>query len=164
MNVSTITTPHHRNLSRRKLHGHAEDRADAVDRAVLRVGRVWGFYSDWSSSVSTNSVKVLTGDIKDHSIEIPNDCQLDPPRLGKVGKCEFHLSRIVKLDKVDPDNTENEDGLESKTSSQDHHDANEDQLAQAVSTKDRVIKLLSSLRVVAWVIAGLLVAILIRAR
>jgi hypothetical protein len=81
-----------------------------------------------------------------------------------VGKCEFHLSRIVKLDKVDPDNTENEDGLESKTSSQDHHDANEDQLAQAVSTKDRVIKLLSSLRVVAWVIAGLLVAILIRAR
>ncbi|TIN24757.1 hypothetical protein [Mesorhizobium sp.] len=70
--------------------------ASQVDEAVLRVGRVEGFYSEWSPLISTSFVKVLTTG-SEHAVEIPDGCEIDPPRLGKLGEIELYLRRFTKL-------------------------------------------------------------------
>lgn len=76
--------------------------ASEVDEAVLRVGRVAGFYSDWSPAISTDEIKVLT-DHKEHEVEIPSDCEIDPPRLGEVMEIELYLRSISKLEVIAQD-------------------------------------------------------------
>ena len=61
-------------------------RADIVQ---IRLGRVSGFYSEWSPSISTKNIKILTA-LEDMKIIFPNNCEITPPRLGDVG--EFNIS------------------------------------------------------------------------
>lgn len=61
------------------------------DVFFIRLGRVSGFYSEWSPSVSTNRIKVLTRG-SEHNVELPDGCEVDPPRLGEVG--EFVLTAV----------------------------------------------------------------------
>jgi hypothetical protein len=63
------------------------------DVLVVRLGRVAGFYSEWSPSVSTNRIKVLTSE-SEHKVESPDGCDVDPPRLGEVG--EFALTAMCR--------------------------------------------------------------------
>ena len=44
----------------------------SIDEIVLRVGKVDGFYSEWSPSWATDRVKVLTAD-SDHKVSVPPD-------------------------------------------------------------------------------------------
>jgi len=60
---------------------------------LIRLGRVDGFYSEWSPSVSTNRIKVLTSG-SEHKVYAPDGCVIDPPRLGTVG--EFSLVATSK--------------------------------------------------------------------
>jgi hypothetical protein len=132
--------------------------AGEVDYAVLRLGRVWGFYSEWSPSIITNRIKVLTLSKKEQEVEAPQGCEIDPPRLGKVGEVELTLQRIFKSEKPKPSASDDEDDdLVSPLQQQ-------PQVHVAAIADDRTIKLLSSLRVVAWIIAALLLAILITSR
>ncbi|MER8931018.1 hypothetical protein NKI34_34455 [Mesorhizobium sp. M0700] len=55
--------------------------SSALEEVLFFVGRVPGFYSDWSPSTSTNRIKILA-DKNAQKIEIPPDCEIDPPRLG----------------------------------------------------------------------------------
>lgn len=71
-------------------------RDKAIDMASLRVGQVDGFYSEWSPKVSTDSIKVLPHG-KDHPVEMPEGCKIEPPRLGHVGKFELFLSSMSKF-------------------------------------------------------------------
>lgn len=66
-------------------------RENSLTSALFRVGRVAGFYSGWSPSISTSNIKVLTSDHKDHPVEIPSGCEIVPPRLGFVGEAELLL-------------------------------------------------------------------------
>ena len=52
--------------------------ASEVDKAFFRVVGVAGFYSEWSPSVSTDRIKVLTAD-EEHVVEIPDKCEIAPP-------------------------------------------------------------------------------------
>jgi hypothetical protein len=63
----------------------------ALGGGTFRVDEVEGFYSDWSPSISTNHIKVLTSDKKDHHVETPEGCEIVPPRLGKVGDFDLTL-------------------------------------------------------------------------
>lgn len=81
----------------------------SVDEIVLAVGAVDGFYSEWSPSISTRDVKILTrGD--EHKVEMPNDVGFEPPRLGTVGDAELYINRRLEfgVPKSD-DDTLNED-------------------------------------------------------
>lgn len=71
--------------------------ASEVDKAFFRVGGVSGFYSDWSPSISTSDIKVLTSD-KEHAVEIPDECEITPPRLGKVREAALFLYSINSLE------------------------------------------------------------------
>lgn len=67
-----------------------------VDEAVFSVSGVAGFYSEWTPSISTNSIKVLTRG-REHEVHIPELCKIDPPRLGEVSETNLHLRRVIKL-------------------------------------------------------------------
>ncbi|MEA2914370.1 MAG: hypothetical protein QOJ15_6451 [Bradyrhizobium sp.] len=68
----------------------------SVDGIVLRVKSVDGFYSDWSPSVRTDKVMVLTRD-DEHKVTAPSDTQLVPPRLGRVGDAALFINRRLEF-------------------------------------------------------------------
>jgi hypothetical protein len=72
----------------------------AIDNILFSVGSVDGFYSDWSPSISTNKVKVLSGD--EHKVDLPSDFQEQLPRLGRVRNAQLLLQRRLELDKDSP--------------------------------------------------------------
>ena len=47
--------------------------ASEVDKAFIRVAGVSGFYSDYSLSIFTSEIKLLTSD-REHEVEIPEEC------------------------------------------------------------------------------------------
>jgi hypothetical protein len=75
-----------------------------VTEMILRVGSVDGFYSEWSPEVSTDYVKVLTRG-SEHKITLPPGHQVEPPRLGYVGKAELHINRRLEFGKRAPERT-----------------------------------------------------------
>ena len=83
-------------LSQKRFNSLAEiikyQRADVVQ---LRLQRASGFYSEWSPSISTDSVKVLTA-YDEQIIVCPEKCDIKPPRLGEVG--EFELTIVQRCD------------------------------------------------------------------
>ncbi|ETA72690.1 MULTISPECIES: hypothetical protein [Mesorhizobium] len=165
--------------------------SSAVDHVVLQVGRVAGFYSDWSPSIFADEVKVLA-DYRDQKIEIPTNCEISPPRLGEVIQAELSFNRVTKLgnarlessdipeDRPERNPEEHTGGsgeakaskeaeadpIYNKTSPQERIDGAqpaEPDLRLAVAD-DRTVNLLSSMRVAAWIIVGLLVLILVNWR
>lgn len=71
--------------------------AGAVSGGQLKVSGVRGFYSDWSPSISTDLVKVLTADPNSHIVEAPSDCTIQPPRLGQINDARFELVHKIAL-------------------------------------------------------------------
>jgi len=61
-----------------------------VDRFRLFLGQVSGFYSEWSPDILTHNIKILPRDSDKNVVVIPENCKIEPPRLGEVG--EFSLS------------------------------------------------------------------------
>lgn len=137
--------------------------ASEVNEATLRVSHVDGFYSEWSPAISTRDVKVLTS-YKEQVVEVPDGCEIIPPRLGSVGEAEFYLRSTRKLETV-KDETAHEDsgGVDEDLRSDGQINAETDRQVtqQAAIANARAVSLLASLRVAAWVIAALLVLILI---
>ncbi len=81
-----------------------------ADDMILSVGHVDGFYSEWSPSISTNEVKVLTSG-EEHRVEMPGLIGFEMPRLGKVGQAEFFMNarRVIRAPDVDSDSAQQTD-------------------------------------------------------
>ncbi|RWD01425.1 MAG: hypothetical protein EOS58_25450 [Mesorhizobium sp.] len=163
--------------------------ARAVDEVVLHVGRVAGFYSDWSPSIFADQIKVLA-DYKDQKIEIPTNCKIIPPRLGEVMEAELSFNRVTKIGKARPRTSEDvenvaeknpeertggaDQGIGSEETDLIHDEINTQQRIDGAdsakpdlhlaATDDRMVNLLSSLRIAAWIIVGLLALILVNWR
>jgi hypothetical protein len=69
-----------------------------LDEMILSVGEVDGFYSEWSPSISTRNVKVLTK-YTEQNITLPPDHQREPPRLGPVGEGALYIDRRLEFGK-----------------------------------------------------------------
>jgi hypothetical protein len=150
-------------LSPSRFAAYAEKIASsAVDEVFLRVTGVSGFYSDWSPSISTNHVKVLSGG-GEHEVAIPNNCTINPPRIGDVVEAQVYFRSNCELAKERPD-TEEDDELsddEEETQPEPKKTAVQslalEELNVAVA---RGVKLLGSLRIAAWIICVLLLFLL----
>lgn len=132
----------------------------AVDDVMFRVGRVDGFYSDWSPSIETGMVKVLTG-LSEQAVEIPEGCEIAPPRLGEVHEFALHLRHLEKLEKVKSaifDDT----GITDEDVPAIDGAVEQREGARSVAGDTRSVTLLSSLRIAAWISTGLLMAILLK--
>ncbi|RWL82403.1 MAG: hypothetical protein EOR67_27815 [Mesorhizobium sp.] len=165
----------------------------AVEDVLLFVGRVPGFYSDWSPSTSTDRIKILA-DKSAQKIEIPPGCKIDPPRLGRAQYAQVHIRRAAELSKATPKAPEGAaDEIHDKESAEEQADRGhaaaaedteewtdsgdaspEEDLADRIvqvqpdhrppAADPQTVGLLSSIRIAAWVIAGLLLLILINLR
>jgi hypothetical protein len=69
-----------------------------VDEMALSVKSVAGFYSEWSPSISTHRVKVLTSG-SEQKIIMPPGHSFKPPRLGYVGAAELLINRRLEFRK-----------------------------------------------------------------
>lgn len=82
--------------------GYAATIADgSVDEMALSVGSIAGFYSEWSPSISTRNVKVLTKG-SEQKIAMPPGNQVEPPRLGDIGTAELYINRRLEFKKRPP--------------------------------------------------------------
>lgn len=62
-----------------------------ADELVLRVQGVRGFYSEWSPSIYTRDVKVLTP-TSEQIVEMPEGVSFDAPRLGDIYEGEIYIN------------------------------------------------------------------------
>lgn len=124
----------------------------ALAGGMLRVSGVAGFYADWSPEISTSHVKVLTHDTRDHPVEIPEGCQIEPLRTGKVR--EFDLSLWTEPTPSLPAAVK-EDFERSRPVYPDAPQA-------PASLPHPMLPVLKSLRLAAWIVAGLLLLLLLK--
>lgn len=135
--------------------------AAEIDEAVLRVGGVEGFYSDWSPAISTDSIKVLTSH-REHVVEMPEGCEIVPPRLGPVREAELYLRSIRKLAAPAPEpEDDGDDWLEDDEPAETPPNKATLAAQHSANANVRAVALLTSLRTAAWAIAALLLLILI---
>lgn len=124
-----------------------------VDEMILSVGSVPGFYSDWSPSVSTGHVKVLTMG-SEQSITLPPGFQFEPPRLGTVGAVMLYINRRLEFAKP-----EAPDAVEETADAGTVRVAPQTRAPAAV--EPRTLQMLGSLRQAAWFVVCLLALIFI---
>lgn len=67
-----------------------------ADEIIFSVGRVEGFYSEWSPTVSADRVKVLANG-SEHKVIVPSGVEIEPPRLGAVGGAALYINRELKF-------------------------------------------------------------------
>jgi hypothetical protein len=119
-----------------------------VDEITLSVGSVAGFYSEWSPSISTRNVKVLSGG-DEQNIALPPNLDFEPPRLGHVGKVELHINRRLEFRKREPKAEAVEEICDFGTEQVGHT-----QVPAAVDP--RILQMLGSLKRAAWFVVCLL--------
>jgi hypothetical protein len=65
-------------------------------RAEMRLTGVSGFYSDWSPSIRTDSIKILAN-AKDQRLENPQKLDFEPPILGYVKEFDLTMQQQYPL-------------------------------------------------------------------
>jgi len=126
-----------------------------VDEIVFSVGSVACFYSEWSPSISTRNVKVLTTG-SEQKVNLPPGHQIEPPRLGHVSKAQLYINRRLEFRKRGPE----PEAVEEKADFGTERVTPE---TQAPATDPRVLQMLGSLRRAAWFVVCLLALIFILA-
>lgn len=136
----------------------------AVESLMLQINGVAGFYSDWSPSITTSNIRVLTAD-RDHKVEgVPDEAII--PRLGNVGEARIYFARELKLplpapsEAAEADFVPEDDPVDKRALAE----VARETLAEVAREKfaQETVKLIRSLRVAAWVVAVLLLALLLK--
>lgn len=130
----------------------------AATGLTFRVSGVQGFYSDWSPSIDTTRVKVLS--MRDHQVEIPDGCEIDPPRLGRVSEFHLTLSSAHKL-RVGSDSDESGSEVEAVEPAF-QPAAPPVEAPSPAASQHNLVAGLHQLQTAAWVIVALLVFSLVR--
>ncbi|MBX7500648.1 hypothetical protein K3181_04260 [Qipengyuania sp. YG27] len=55
-----------------------------------------GFYAEWTPDIDADEYKVLCSEQRGQDIEMPEDSDIDLPRVGKVWDATFSISKAVK--------------------------------------------------------------------
>lgn len=142
-----------------KIIKSVEDKS--IESAVLRIGRVKGFYSDWSPSISTSFVKILT---RSHEVATTENSNIDFPVLGSVGEFSLSFTSVNNLNvkpislsfDVDKAFEEPEQNLSSEEPVVEKFNVNQ------VSNSATTDKLINKLKTPLWCIFGMLVLLLFK--
>lgn len=131
----------------------------AVNSLTFRAGMVPGFYSSWSPTIHTSGIKILSA-MKDHLVEIPPGCAIDPPRLDRAGEFHLSLNSAHTLKNKPVEDERGHDELAGEPVSR--------PVAPPVQThwvappQNNLAPALNQLRIAAWLIVALLVVNLVR--
>lgn len=107
-----------------------------VDRLTVRLSDVEGFYSDWSPSISTGFIKVLTR-AEDHGLQVDEEWKKRIPTLGKVGQASLTVARTFEAKmpvKSSDDDTQN--WLDDDKDDDDDYDAPSARIDTMLSKED----------------------------
>jgi hypothetical protein len=150
-------------LSPRRFAAYAEKIASsAVDEVFLRLTGVSGFYSDWSPGISTDHVKVLTGG-REHEVATPDDCDINPPRLGDVNEAQVYFRSKCDLRKETPEEDDDAPDDEEEASAEPNRTLEDVQAIHGLSAiVEKSAKTLSSLRMAAWLFCLLLIILIFK--
>lgn len=136
-----------------------------TNSCMVRLSTVSGFYSEWSPAVRADRIKVLCAG-SDQAVELPDGCDIDPPRLGRVQEFSLTLSSDNKMDAKktsELDDEIQEDGSVDKIAGlfgeeeKTENIKNVDDWKIAQIARNQV--LLSKIRKLLWIIISLLVLI-----
>jgi hypothetical protein len=109
-----------------------------IDWIKVRLSDVEGFYSEWSPSISTDSIKVLAN-IADQGLDVNDDWKRKIPTLGKVGQASLSLQRTLKASVTPQSSIDTESGALGEEFP---IDANPNRVQGQVSGDDAQYKLL----------------------
>jgi hypothetical protein len=149
------------------VHMQEEKFSRLVDRVIGKsihhsrfyIRGVHGFYSDWSPSISTDSVKVLTGHVDDHPVDNPGGSAIAPPRLGEVSEFSLSVWDETKFENPAPDDLSDDGGKDAGGPL----GIVRGPLPAVTSALDpRYLSLLKSVRFAAWLIALLMLLLLFK--
>lgn len=129
--------------------------AGDVDSLVARFGNVAGFYADWSPGITTDKIKVLTRD-KKHEVEGAHET-IPLGRLGEVEEAELFLARKLDLP-IPPDPCADDATDDADSAHEDGRPVNRAAQLDVVRGNQtrEMLRMITSLRMAAWVIAALL--------
>jgi hypothetical protein len=134
-------------------HYAAKIAQGSVDEMEFSVGSVAGFYSGWSPGISTDHVKVLAAG-KEQTVEVPEGCEIRPPRLGKVDKFELYFTRRLEFDEPTSELELVEDMADIETG------GTASETPPPTVASPQMLEMLGSLKLAAWFVVGLLALIL----
>jgi hypothetical protein len=126
----------------------------SVTGIAFGVGGVPGFYSDWSPTVVTNRVKILSS-LGDQRVEKPEGCEIDLPRLGTTTEFHLVLSSAHNLEDKNDDVEERADEFDDEEKPLTASGAAQ-LLPHAGAQNQQLLNVLKHLRVAAWLIVALL--------
>ena len=126
----------------------------SVDEIILSVKSVAGLYSEWSPSIFTRNVKVLT-EGSEQNIAFPPGHQIELPRLGHVGAAELYINRRLEFSRQVREPEAIEETPEFGTV------AGVPETQTPAVTDPWMLQMLGSLRWAAWFVVWLLVLIFI---
>lgn len=128
------------------------------EKAMIRVSNVRGCYARWTPEIVADKVKVLT-QYDEHAVEMPEDAERNPLRLGEIDDLTVDFMSVSDL-------------MPLRSGSTDPGDPEEEMLPPFIarpvdgpiggSTKDRVLAIVSSVRIAAWVIVVLLLVLILK--
>ncbi len=127
-----------------------------ADKIILRVVNVEGFYSEWSPSISTSNVKVLTRE-REHKVEEADGASFKIPRLGNVGEVNLTISSRKRREAVQNKEEAEDLGFETTINNSVPVPA-EPSSAEVISG---LVKVLSSLVASTRGVIGLLIVLII---
>lgn len=131
---------------------------NSIDLFQISLKSVSGFYSDWSPSIMTHKIKVLT-DSDDQVVNKSEGCSIEPPRLGSVGVFDMMIINRQKLNLKQDLRTINIDKLFDDTD-QDNDDATDQDKQKDVdslitSNYLHIEQALSKIYIPVWLICGM---------
>jgi hypothetical protein len=125
--------------------------AATVDEMILNVKGVAGFYSEWSPTISTRNVKVLTQGEEHQSLQIPADFKVIIPRLGSYLTTTLQIN-TKRVPPREPPTAINDDMVLKKNQSMPR--VRSDSTIAPEGLDPKTINLIRSLKTAAhWIIA-----------
>lgn len=136
----------------------------ANDELTLCLKGVAGFYSEWSPSIRTSDVKVLAEYPTDQPVVAPDDCTIEPPRLGDIQEFGLTFNRrsvIAVPQAAEPDQMEAGEDFDEDIPLKPALTPEQQQHAAMLQVLIRVQESLNQSRVALWFIAALVAAVLL---
>jgi hypothetical protein len=140
-----------------------------IDILGLYLDEVSGFYSEWSPSISTGSIKVLAAQ-EEQVVVKKDDCKINPPRLGEVSEFDLGITRRHKLNLKQDLGSINIDKLfydfdgtsEESTTEEEFQESQSDKASSMLSQLAHNETALNQLRIPIWFIFVILCIFLIK--
>ena len=144
---------------------------DGINAKYVRIGNAEGFYNRWTPSIHLEDIKILT-DAKDYGddesyiqqVEIAEECDITPPRLGKLKKFNigFWIGSSISFDNNNENDDEDYYKDDFETDNLDEQESSSDVISSQLSQISDLGKFsLGTLRLPLWIIAITLLLILI---